>query len=308
MISAVSLGAAAVGSMLPFDCEIAGKVTVLSILVGLHRLDSGAAVVDGISVVGGPHEVCSRPGLHGQLVSVSFILTGREYLIMIRRFSGYSRRGACRPADEVLERFGLGGADLRVVIYPGGMRSLDLDGFLLATQLDGAVISWFCTLPTSRVLPMAKGLTCDIAIGAEGLIVMAVIGWHIGNPEDLDFTGCLLALLSGYATFSIGAVFVWITSSLHPTRTFVTTARLSICLTCSALVLSRLSAASVRAVDNWGVLARSPDVCFGNSASVNGHASLPCSWASPLPLSSSPTRLAIPVPKAVFRHRTSGGT
>jgi ABC-2 type transport system ATP-binding protein len=106
----------------------AGKTTTIRILATLDQADSGQAFVGGFDVRHQAHQVRSIISLTGQYAAVDGDLSGRENLIMIGRLYRLPRAAARRRADELLERFGLGGAAERLTRhYSGGMRRrLDL--------------------------------------------------------------------------------------------------------------------------------------------------------------------------------------
>jgi ABC-2 type transport system ATP-binding protein len=113
----------------------AGKTTAVRILTTLLRPDGGRAQVAGLDVVRRAERLRGRIGLAGQYAAVDEFLTGRENLEMFGRLYRLSRRRARVRADELLERFDLGGAAARVVkTYSGGMRRrLDLAASLIVS-------------------------------------------------------------------------------------------------------------------------------------------------------------------------------
>ncbi len=131
----------------------AGKTTAVRILTTLLRPDGGRAVVAGHDVVQAPGRVREVIGLAGQFAAVDETLTGRENLVLVGRLYHVSRSEAARRADEVLERFDLGGAaDRRVGTYSGGMRRrLDLGASLI-----GRPRVLFLDEPTSGLDPRSR--------------------------------------------------------------------------------------------------------------------------------------------------------
>lgn len=113
----------------------AGKTTVVRILSTLLRPDGGWAGVAGFDVVRQASEVRYRVGLAGQQAAVDEILTGRQNLAMFGRLYHLDPNASRRRADELLERFGLGGvADKQAKDYSGGMRRrLDLAASFILT-------------------------------------------------------------------------------------------------------------------------------------------------------------------------------
>src|SRR5829696_6465344 len=113
----------------------AGKTTTVRMLTTLSRPTSGTARVAGHDVLTEPEAVRRSMGLTGQAATVDELLTGRENLRLIGRFSGLSDRAVRSVADALLERFSLTGAGDRIAkTYSGGMRRrLDLAVSLIAT-------------------------------------------------------------------------------------------------------------------------------------------------------------------------------
>jgi ABC-2 type transport system ATP-binding protein len=113
----------------------AGKTTTVRMLTTMSRPTSGTGRVAGHDVVEDPEAVRRSMGLTGQVATVDELLTGRENLTLIGRFTGLSGREVRRRGDELLERFSLTDAGNRVVkTYSGGMRRrLDLAVSLIAT-------------------------------------------------------------------------------------------------------------------------------------------------------------------------------
>ncbi|MCT2590106.1 ATP-binding cassette domain-containing protein [Streptomyces sp. N2-109] len=111
----------------------AGKTTLVRILSTLLLPDSGKATVAGYDVVRQPRQLRRTMGLTGQYASVDEKLAGWENLYMIGRLLDFSRDGARKRADEMLERFSLTDAAKKPVMqYSGGMRRrLDLAASLI---------------------------------------------------------------------------------------------------------------------------------------------------------------------------------
>jgi ABC-2 type transport system ATP-binding protein len=87
----------------------AGKTTAVRILTTLLRPDGGQARVAGFDVVGQAAQVRYRIGLLGQHTAVDEVLSGRQNLVLFGRLHHLGASRARRRADELLERFGLGG-------------------------------------------------------------------------------------------------------------------------------------------------------------------------------------------------------
>jgi ABC-2 type transport system ATP-binding protein len=111
----------------------AGKTTAVRILTTLLRPDGGRARVAGYDVVRQAASVRYHIGLLGQHTAVDEVLSGRQNLVLFGRLHHLGARPARRRADELLERFGLGGTgDKPVKQYSGGMRRrLDLAASLI---------------------------------------------------------------------------------------------------------------------------------------------------------------------------------
>ncbi|HET6293831.1 MAG TPA: ATP-binding cassette domain-containing protein [Kribbella sp.] len=131
----------------------AGKTTAVRILGTLLRPDAGHATVGGYDVVREAGRVREIIGLTGQYASVDEDMSGRRNLIMIGRLQGMSRPAARARADELLERFELTEAGLRIAkTYSGGMRRrLDL-----AASLVGSPSILYLDEPTTGLDPHAR--------------------------------------------------------------------------------------------------------------------------------------------------------
>ncbi|MFV2013488.1 MULTISPECIES: ATP-binding cassette domain-containing protein [unclassified Micromonospora] len=111
----------------------AGKTTVVKVLSTLSRPTSGEVLVNGYNVVKQRNGVRSSIGLVSQFVSLDWMHTGRENLIMMGRLHRLSTANATLRAQQLLEQFDLvDAADNRVKTYSGGMkRRLDLAASLI---------------------------------------------------------------------------------------------------------------------------------------------------------------------------------
>ncbi|MFV2022560.1 ATP-binding cassette domain-containing protein [Micromonospora sp. LOL_023] len=111
----------------------AGKTTVVKVLSTLSRPTSGEVLVNGYDVVKQRNGVRSSIGLVSQFVSLDWMHTGRENLIMMGRLHRLSPANAALRAQQLLEQFDLvDAADNRVKTYSGGMkRRLDLAATLI---------------------------------------------------------------------------------------------------------------------------------------------------------------------------------
>jgi ABC-2 type transport system ATP-binding protein len=106
----------------------AGKSTTVKILATLSRPESGTASVAGHPIDSDASGVRRSIGLVSQKPSSAPMATGRESVELAGRLQGLSRRQAHARADDLLDRFGLGGAADRLTkTYSGGMaRKLDV--------------------------------------------------------------------------------------------------------------------------------------------------------------------------------------
>jgi ABC-2 type transport system ATP-binding protein len=180
----------------------AGKTTIVRILTTLLKPDSGTMRVNGFDVLSQPERVRESISLTGQFAAVDEILTGRENLIMVAKLRYVKSAG--KPADDLLERFGLAdAAGRRVSTYSGGMRRrLDIAMSLIGnpriifldeptTGLDpeGRIEVWqviqnlaaggTTVFLTTQYLDEAEKLADRIAILHEGTIVVS------GTLEEL---------------------------------------------------------------------------------------------------------------------------
>ena len=135
----------------------AGKTTAIRMFTTLLRPDGGRALVAGFDVVTQAHEVRSAISLTGQYTAVDDDLTGLENLRLIGVLSRLSFRQAKSRADELLDRFQLGGAAARLVrTYSGGMRRrLDLAASLVVPP-----VVLFLDEPTTGLDPPSRALGC----------------------------------------------------------------------------------------------------------------------------------------------------
>ncbi|TCP56769.1 ABC-2 type transport system ATP-binding protein [Tamaricihabitans halophyticus] len=112
----------------------AGKTTAVRVLGTLVAPDAGTATVGGYDIVRQSGQVRQLLGLSGQYAAVDAHLTGRENLELFAQLHRYRKRAAVRRADELIDRFDLGGFVNRLTrTYSGGMRRrLDLAVCLIA--------------------------------------------------------------------------------------------------------------------------------------------------------------------------------
>ncbi|MEU6893737.1 ATP-binding cassette domain-containing protein [Streptomyces sp. NPDC046557] len=182
----------------------AGKTTAVRVLATLTAPTGGRALVAGHDVTREPVVVRRAIGVTGQYASVDGDLTGRENLRLFARLAGLRGAAGRSRADELLERFALGGAADRVAsTWSGGMkRRLDLAAGLInrprvlfldepTTGLDPAAREHIWTavreladegtavLLTTQYLEEADRLADDIVVVDGG---RAVAG---GTPAEL---------------------------------------------------------------------------------------------------------------------------
>lgn len=149
----------------------AGKTTAVRIFTTLLHPDAGYAEVAGLDVVRQAQKLRAHIGLAGQYAAVDEYLTGRENLEMFGRL--YHLRGsvARHRANELLERFELTDAAMRVVkTYSGGMRRrLDLAASLIVSP---PVL--FLDEPTTGLDPHGRLAMWDIIgdLVADGTTVL----------------------------------------------------------------------------------------------------------------------------------------
>jgi ABC-2 type transport system ATP-binding protein len=111
----------------------AGKTTTVRILATLSRPDAGRARVGGYDVVTEAARVRERISLTGQFAALDRNLTARENLILMARLRGRSSAAARAVADELIERFDVGGFRDRLVknLSGGERRRVDLAAGLI---------------------------------------------------------------------------------------------------------------------------------------------------------------------------------
>jgi ABC-2 type transport system ATP-binding protein len=85
----------------------AGKTTTVRLLNGILAPDEGSALVLGWDPAVDGDEVRRRTGVLTENAGLDDRLTSRENLEMTARLRGFTRAGARRRTDEVLERFGM---------------------------------------------------------------------------------------------------------------------------------------------------------------------------------------------------------
>lgn len=129
----------------------AGKTTIINILTGLLKADSGHCTVNNFDIVKQADQVRQSISLTGQFAAVDEILTGRENLELIAKL-----RREPRPkevAQDMLTQVNLvADADKPVATYSGGMRRrIDI-----AMSLIGAPKIIFLDEPTTGLDPEAR--------------------------------------------------------------------------------------------------------------------------------------------------------
>lgn len=182
----------------------AGKSTVVLMLATLLRPTAGSARVAGHDVISDPTGVRQSFGAALQETGLDPLQKGRELLELHGRLYGYSKAGAAKRADELLELVNLkDDGDRRIGTYSGGMRRrLDLAASLIhhprvlyldepttgldpasrrdiweevsALRRDGVTV-----LLTTQYLEEADQLADRVAIMASGLVATT------GTPQQL---------------------------------------------------------------------------------------------------------------------------
>jgi len=140
----------------------AGKTTTVRMLTTMSVPTSGTGRVAGHDILTEPEAVRRSMGLTGQSATVDELLTGRENIRLIGRFTGLSASQVKKIGDDLLERFSLTDAADRVVkTYSGGMRRrLDLAVSLVATP---PVL--FLDEPTTGLDPRSRTELWDVLRG-----------------------------------------------------------------------------------------------------------------------------------------------
>ncbi|HTT52919.1 MAG TPA: ATP-binding cassette domain-containing protein [Streptosporangiaceae bacterium] len=183
----------------------AGKSTTVKILTTLAQADSGRATVAGLDVRAEAAQVRQAIGVVAQRSGSDPTATGRENLVLSGRIQGLRGRALGQRADELLSRFGLGGAAGRLVrTYSGGMRRrldvamglihrpavLFLDEPTAGLDPESRSAMWdeiarlsasegLSILLTTHYLEEADRLASQLAIIDRGQVVAA------GTPDDL---------------------------------------------------------------------------------------------------------------------------
>lgn len=137
----------------------AGKTTLVRILTTLLTPDGGEASVSGYDVVAKPAAVRDHIGLAGQYAAVDENLTGKENLELVGRLYHLPWNVIEKRAADLLDRFSLTDAGMRIVkTYSGGMRRrLDL-----AASLVGEPEVLFLDEPTTGLDPRSRSELWEI--------------------------------------------------------------------------------------------------------------------------------------------------
>jgi ABC-2 type transport system ATP-binding protein len=136
-----------------------GKTTTVRILSTLMQADAGVVRVAGHDVDVDPGSVRRAIGVTGQFSAVDNLLTGAENLLLMADLAHLSRTEGRRRADELLDRFDLRDAAMRMsATYSGGMRRrLDL-----AMTLMGRPRIIFLDEPTAGLDPRSRRTVWEI--------------------------------------------------------------------------------------------------------------------------------------------------
>jgi ABC-2 type transport system ATP-binding protein len=113
----------------------AGKTTIVRMLATLLHPDAGCARVGGYDVVADAARVRELISLTGQFAALDKNLTARENLVLMARLRGRTLRAARSVADQLIDRFDIGGFHDRLVknLSGGERRRVDLAAGLIDT-------------------------------------------------------------------------------------------------------------------------------------------------------------------------------
>ena len=113
----------------------AGKTTIVRMLATLLRPDAGHARVGGYDVVTDAARVREHIALTGQFAALDKNLTARENLVLMARLRGRDGRAGRAVADQLIDRFDIGGFRDRLVknLSGGEKRRVDLAAGLIDT-------------------------------------------------------------------------------------------------------------------------------------------------------------------------------
>jgi ABC-2 type transport system ATP-binding protein len=113
----------------------AGKTTTVRMLATLLRPDAGHARVGGYDVVTDAARVREHIALTGQFAALDKNLTARENLVLMARLRGRDGRAGRAVADQLIDRFDIGGFRDRLVknLSGGEKRRVDLAAGLIDT-------------------------------------------------------------------------------------------------------------------------------------------------------------------------------
>src|SRR6202171_2433257 len=159
----------------------AGKTTTINILSTLVRPTAGLATVAGFDVERQSAEVRASIGVTGQDAALDEFLTGRENLMLFAQLRGLRHRAARRRADELIERFDMGhAADRRVLFLDEPPTGLDPRSRRDVWDLVSALRHQDVTvLLTTQYLEEADVLSDSIIVLNSGRVVAS------GTADDL---------------------------------------------------------------------------------------------------------------------------
>jgi ABC-2 type transport system ATP-binding protein len=168
----------------------AGKTTTVQILSTLLPADGGQARVAGHDVAREPDAVRAAIGVTGQFSAVDNLLTGEENLLLMADLHHLRRREGRNRAHELLDRFELTDAAMKLpAIYSGGMRRrLDLAMTLMG---DPRII--FLDEPTTGLDPRSRHTMWQIIrdLIARGVTILLTTQ----NLEEADQLADRIAVL-----------------------------------------------------------------------------------------------------------------
>lgn len=128
-----------------------GKSTLLKIITGLHGMDTGSVLINGLEITNNLHQIRQTFSLSSQKTTTDDVLTGFENLQLIAELRHLTN--PAKIADALLTQFDLTEArDRRVATYSGGMqRRLDI-----AMSLVGEPEILFLDEPTTGLDPKSR--------------------------------------------------------------------------------------------------------------------------------------------------------
>jgi ABC-2 type transport system ATP-binding protein len=161
----------------------AGKTTAVRILSTLIGFDGGQARIAGHDLAKEPDAVRAAIGVTGQFSAVDSLLTGEENLLLMADLNHLGRADGRRRVADLLERFELTDAAVRLAsTYSGGMRRrLDLAMTLVG---DPRVI--FLDEPTTGLDPRSRHTMWETIRGlVAGGVTIFLTTQHLEEADEL---------------------------------------------------------------------------------------------------------------------------